>query len=204
MAIKYVTKWAEASPLPVATGKAIADFIFKRICTRFCTPMEIICDHGGQLMSDEVKLLLDRMGINHNTSSIYSLASNGQVECTNGISCKSFEKTVVGHCTQWDKKVTEAIWAYNITHNMATSHTPFELVYGTEAVLPLEIELPALRITSEQQLSANEKMKARLMQLERLEETHRQSLHFVEIKQNRQKARLDAKIRKGWVGTTVQ
>ena len=36
------------------------------------------------------------------------------------------------------------------------------------------------------------------MQLERLDETRRQSLHFVEINQNRQKARLDAKIRKGW------
>ena len=56
--------------------------------------------------------------------------------------------------------MTEAKWAYNITHKMATGHTPFELVYGTEAVLPLEIELPTLRITSEQQLSTNEKMKA--------------------------------------------
>ena len=149
-------------------------------------------------MSDVVKLLMDRMGINHRTSSIYYPASNGQVERTNGILCKSIGKMVAGHRTQWDQKVTEAVWAYNITHKTATGHTPFELVYGTEAVLPLEIELPALRITSEQQLSANENMKARLMQLERLDETRRQSLHFVEIKQNRQKARLDAKIRKGW------
>ena len=81
---------------------------------------------------------------------------------------------------------------------MATGHTPFELIYEIEVVLPLEIELPALRIALEQQLSANEKMEARLMQLERLEETCQQSLHLVEIKQNRQKARLDAKIHKGW------
>ena len=111
-------------------------------------------------MSDVVKLLMDRMGINHRTSSIYYPASNGQVERTNGILCKSIGKMVVGHRTQWDQKVTEAVWAYNITHKTATGHTSFELVYGTEAMLPLEIELPALRITSEQQLSANEKMKA--------------------------------------------
>ena len=41
VATQYVTKWAEASPLPVATGKAVADFIFDRICTRFGTPMEM-------------------------------------------------------------------------------------------------------------------------------------------------------------------
>ena len=147
-------------------------------------------------MSNVVKLLMDRMNINHRTSSIYYPASNGQVEHTNGILCKSIGKMVVGHRTQWDQKVAEAVWAYNITHKKATGHTPFELVYGTEAMLPLvEIELPALRITSEQQLSANEK--TRLMQLERLEEACRQSLHFIEIKQNRQKARLDAKIHKG-------
>ena len=95
---------------------------------------------------------------------------------------------VADHRTQWDQKVTEAVWAYNITHKTATGHTPFELVYGTEVVLSLEIDLLALRITSERQLSANKKMKARLMQLERPEE----------IKQNRQKALLDAKIHKGW------
>ena len=45
-------------------------------------------------------------------------------------------------------------------HKMATGHTHFEIVYGTEAVLPFEIELPAFRITSEQQLSTNEMMEA--------------------------------------------
>ena len=82
VATQYVTKWlpnkwAEASPLTVATGKLVVDFIFYRICTRFGTPMEIISDHGGQFMSDVVKLLMDRMSINHRISSIYYPASNG-------------------------------------------------------------------------------------------------------------------------------
>ena len=54
---------------------------------------------------------------------------------------------VAGHRTQWDQKVTEVVWACNITHKTTIGHIPFELVYGTEAVLPLEIELPTLRIT---------------------------------------------------------
>lgn len=59
--------------------------------------------------------------------------------------------------------MTEVVWAYNITHKIVTYHTPFELVYGTKAVLPLEIELPTLRIALEQQLCTNEKGEARLM-----------------------------------------
>ena len=48
-------------------------------------------------MSDVVKLLMDRMGINHRISSIYCPASNGQVERSNGIICKSIGKMFASH-----------------------------------------------------------------------------------------------------------
>ena len=54
-------------------------------------------------MSDVVKLLMDPMGINHRSSSIYYPASSGQVERTNIILCKSIGKMVAGHRTQWDQ-----------------------------------------------------------------------------------------------------
>lgn len=96
VATQYVTKWAEASPLLIA----VANFIFNCICTSFGTPLEIISGHGGQFMSDVVKLLTNRMSMNHRTSSIYYLASNGQVKHTNGILCKSIGKMVTSHRTQ--------------------------------------------------------------------------------------------------------
>ena len=39
---------------------------------------------------------------------------------------------------------------------MSTGTTPFMLVYGTEAVLPVEIELPFLRITASANFSPND------------------------------------------------
>ena len=39
---------------------------------------------------------------------------------------------------------------------MSTGTTPFMLVYGTEANLPVEVELPSLRISASANLSPND------------------------------------------------
>jgi hypothetical protein len=38
------------------------------------------------------------------------------------------------------------LWAHRISKHSATNVTPFELVYEQEAVLPMEVNLDALRI----------------------------------------------------------
>ena len=34
------------------------------------------------------------------------------------------------------------LWAYHITSKISTSETPYLLVYGTKAVIPIEIRMP--------------------------------------------------------------
>jgi hypothetical protein len=48
----------------------------------------------------------------------------------------------------------EALWAYRISKHSATKVTPFELVYGQEVILPIEVNLDALRIARQNELSA--------------------------------------------------
>ena len=40
-----------------------------------------------------------------------------------------------------------ALWAYRTTHKSVTGHTPFSLAFGTEAVIPIELEVPSHRVT---------------------------------------------------------
>ena len=37
----------------------------------------------------------------------------------------------------WDEKVPTILWAYKTTYQKATNQTPFKLVYGQEAIVPL-------------------------------------------------------------------
>jgi hypothetical protein len=48
------------------------------------------------------------------------------------------------------------LWAHRTSKHRATIVTPFELVYGQEAMLPVEIGLQSLRVTEEGSLSAKE------------------------------------------------
>ena len=45
---------------------------------------------------------------------------------------------------------------------MPTQATPYSLVYGVEAVLPLESQIPSLRISIEEGLTGEENAKLRL------------------------------------------
>jgi hypothetical protein len=50
--------------------------------------------------------------------------------------------------------LSEALWTHRISKHSATKVTPFELVYGQELILPVEINLDALRIARQNELSA--------------------------------------------------
>jgi hypothetical protein len=47
-----------------------------------------------------------------------------------------------------------ALCTYRISKHSATKVTPFELVYGQEVILPIEVNLDALRIAQQNELSA--------------------------------------------------
>ncbi|KAA3473066.1 Integrase, catalytic core [Gossypium australe] len=61
-------------------------------------------------------------------------------------------KKIVGKMTEtykyWHEKLPFALYAYRTSVRTSTGATPFSLVYGMEAVLPIEVEIPSLRVLS--------------------------------------------------------
>ena len=70
----------------------------------------------------------------------------------------------------WSKKFPFALWAYRTSFCTSTGTTPYFLVYGMEAVLPIKIEIGSLRVTLEQQILEADWAQARLDQLNLLDE----------------------------------
>ena len=70
----------------------------------------------------------------------------------------------------WSEKLPFALWAYHTSSRTSTGATPYSLVYGMEAVLPVEIEMGSLRVALEQQISEAEWVQSRLDQLSLLDE----------------------------------
>ena len=62
------------------------------------------------------------------------------------------------------------LWAYRIAYKTAVGATPFELVFGLNAILPIEFLLPTLRVAKELNWIGHELLD-RVEQLEKLDET---------------------------------
>lgn len=71
---------------------------------------------------------------------------------------------------------------------------PFSLVYGMEAVLPIEVEIPSLRILTDVKLDADEWIQKRIDQLNLIEEKRLASLCHGQLYQKRLKRAFDKKI----------
>jgi hypothetical protein len=60
---------------------------------------------------------------------------------------KIVKKRIEDNPRRWHENLSKALWAHRTSRHGATKVTPFELVYGQEAVLPIEVNLQNLRIT---------------------------------------------------------
>lgn len=59
----------------------------------------------------------------------------------------NIKKKIEGAKGTWDEEFPGILWAMRTTIKDATGHKPFSLVYGSEAVLPVEIGIPSTRIS---------------------------------------------------------
>ncbi|KAJ3689951.1 hypothetical protein LUZ61_019115 [Rhynchospora tenuis] len=58
---------------------------------------------------------------------------------------EGLKKKIEGTKSTWPEYLSEVVWAYNTTMRSATERSPYALVYGIEAVIPMEIVHPTLR-----------------------------------------------------------
>ncbi|MCO5606860.1 hypothetical protein L7F22_061051 [Adiantum nelumboides] len=168
-ATDYMTKWAEAASVARITAADVSKFVLDYICSRFGTPLEILSDRGPGFRVDLLDALLENLSIKHVNSTPYYPQCNGLVEKTNGVLCKIITKHVRDRPQDWDKHLTAALWAYRTSFKVSTQFTPYHLVYGQEALLPIEVEFGSLRVLARETTSSKEKLEQRILDLQQLE-----------------------------------
>ncbi|RVW67271.1 Retrovirus-related Pol polyprotein from transposon 17.6 [Vitis vinifera] len=132
----------------------------------------------------EVDTLLQEYGIRHHRSSAYRPQTNGAVEAANK-NIKRILRKMVETSRDWSEKLPFALWAYRTSFRTSTGATPYSLVYGMEAVLPVETEMGSLRVALEQQISETEWAQARFDQLNLLDERRLRAADHVQAYQRK-------------------
>jgi len=87
-----------------------------------------------------------------------------------------------------------ALHGYRTSVHTSTRATPFSLVYGMEAILPVEFEIPSMRVLMEAELSEVEWCQSKFDQLNLIEEMHMSALCHGQLYQKRIKQAFDKKV----------
>nr|XP_027120512.1 uncharacterized protein LOC113737482 [Coffea arabica] len=169
VAIEYFTKWVEAESFKHVTKKVVANFLRDHIICRFGVPETLITDNAKNLNNDMVDGLCEQFKIRHRNSAIYRPQMNGAVEAANKNLKKIIRKITEKH-RDWHEKLPYALMAYRTSIRTSTGATLYSLMYGMEAVLPTEVEIPSLRILMETKLEEADWIKQRYEQLSLIDE----------------------------------
>ncbi|CAM8907777.1 unnamed protein product [Rhodiola kirilowii] len=194
-ATDYFSKWAEAVTLREVKKENVVDFIIKHIIYRHGVPQRIVTDNGKQFSNKLMTNLCEKFKFKQYKSSMYNAPANGLAEAFNKTLCNLLRKVVGKSKRDWHEKIGEALWAYRTTYKTPTQATPYALVYGVEAVLPLELQIPSMRIAIQEGLSSDENDKLRLAELEALDEKRLQAQQSLQCYQARLSRAFNKKVR---------
>ncbi|KAL5471393.1 hypothetical protein EMCRGX_G029508 [Ephydatia muelleri] len=132
----YFTKWMEAFAIPNQEAVTVAE---EEVFCRFSIPEQLHSDQGrqfeGKLMQEVCKLL----HIKKTRTTAYHPQSDGVVERLNRTLLSMLTATVHEHPGDWDKKLRLMCMAYNTSVHQSTGFSPFFLLFGCQARLPVDL-----------------------------------------------------------------
>ena len=115
-----------------------------------------------------------KYGIVLSHASDYYPQGNGQAESSNKNLMTIVKKIVGDNKRSWDSKIKYALWVDRITKKASTGKSPFELVYGLEAQLPVHLTFPVYQLLQEFDIEETT-LQNRINQLVELDEIRRKA-----------------------------
>ncbi|XP_072052062.1 uncharacterized protein [Arachis hypogaea] len=124
----------------------------------------IVTDNGRQFTDNTFKEFLQNLKIKQHFSSVEHPQSNGLAEAANKVILQALKKKLGDAKGLWAELIPKVLWAYNTTIHSTTKETPFRLVYGSEAMISMEVSQGSMRNIAE------DHDKARQAELDLIEE----------------------------------
>ena len=174
-ATDYFTKWFEAIPLKAANSEAIIEFIDQFIITRFGVPNALVFDNASYFSGNAMFDFAIKRGFKLKYSANYYPQGNGLAESTNKNLIKIIKRTIEQNQRNWNKSLVFTLWADRITQKASMGTSPFNLVYGKEAILPTNLILPSLALVQFIEETPSSSIQFRHDQILKLEEEREKS-----------------------------
>ena len=135
----YFTRWMEALPIPNQEAETVAKQLVDEVFLRYSVPEQLHSDQGRQFESELVREVCKLLNIRKTRTTPYHPQCDGLVERFNRTLLDMLATCSKDHPFDWEQHIRKACIAYNTSVNQSTGFTPFYLMFGRQARLPVDI-----------------------------------------------------------------
>jgi hypothetical protein len=158
----------------------VISFLEENILSRFGCPRKIVTDNAQDFKSMAMVSFCQKYNIVLGHSTTYYPQGNGLVESSNKSLITIIKKVLTENKKAWHVHLKYALWENRIGTKKSIGMSPFQMVYGTDVVLPINLSLPVMKLWQDSKEEPND-VTRRINQL-------------IEVQQNR--AEVDEKLQK--------
>ena len=135
----YFTRWSEAYPIPNQEATTVARKLTDEFFFRYSIPEQLHSDQGRNFECQVIGEVCKLLGVDKTRTTPYHPQSDGLVECFNRTLLDMLATASQEQPFDWEDHLRQLCMAYNSSVHPTTGYTPFYLMYGRQARMPIDV-----------------------------------------------------------------
>ena len=135
----HFTRYAQAFPTKDQRAPTVAKVLVEKFFVHYGLPQRIHSDQGRDFESRLIRQLLDLLGIQKSRTSPYHPQGDAQPERFNRTLLNMLGTLSIREKQHWSRHISTIVHAYNSTESDVTGYSPYRLMFGREARLPVDL-----------------------------------------------------------------
>jgi len=127
----------EVYAIPNQKAIIVAQKLVDQLFCRFSPPEQLHSDQGKQFESALLHEVCNILGMKKSRTSPYHPQCDGLVECYNRTLLDML--ATWNHPFAWEDQLSKVCMAYNTSVHASTGYTPFFLMFGRQARMPIDL-----------------------------------------------------------------
>jgi len=148
--VDQFTRYAQAYATRNKSSRTAAEKLFNNFVTKFGPPKRILHDQGGEFENNLFKELEKYYGIKKSRTTPYHPMCNGMTERLNSTIIQMLRSLPETAKSKWRESLDKLMFAYNCTRHAVTGYSPFYLLFGRNARLPIDAVLDQYKTEKKQ------------------------------------------------------
>ena len=141
----HFSKYVIAYVVKDQTARTTTETLMSGYFGLFGTPAYLVSDQGKAFTGHLITNVCELYGVQKLRTSPYHAQTNGQVEQMNQTIIHMIGKLEQDKKARWSEHLLEMLAAYNGTCSAVTGYSPYFLLFGRKARMPVDYLLPTLR-----------------------------------------------------------